>query len=367
MDRVDCVVVGAGVIGLAVARRLAQAGREVVVLEAAEGIGTVTSSRNSEVIHAGIYYKAGSLMARTCVAGKKMLYRYCADHGVPHKNCGKLIVATTPKEAEKLQSIRAHAEANGVLDMQMLSGEAARALEPALNCDAALLSPSTGIIDSHAFMLALRGDAEAAGAALAFHTPLLHARVVAGKIELDAGGDAPMTLECRLLVNSAGLNAPAVARGIDGMPLELIPRAYLAKGNYFSCSKKAPFSHLIYPVPEPGGLGVHLTLDMAGQARFGPDVEWVDTIDYAVDPARAERFYPAIRKYWPSLPDGALMPSYSGMRPKIVPPAVASQDFVVQGPKDHGVAGLINLFGIESPGLTSSLAIADYVSNLADA
>jgi len=367
MDRVDCVVVGAGVIGLAVARRLAQAGREVVVLEAAEGIGTVTSSRNSEVIHAGIYYKAGSLMARTCVAGKKMLYRYCADHGVPHKNCGKLIVATTPKEAEKLQSIRAHAEANGVLDMQMLSGEAARALEPALNCDAALLSPSTGIIDSHAFMLALRGDAEAAGAALAFHTPLLHARAVAGKIELDAGGDAPMTLECRLLVNSAGLNAPAVARGIDGMPLASIPRAYLAKGNYFSCSRKAPFSHLIYPVPEPGGLGVHLTLDMAGQARFGPDVEWVDTIDYAVDPARAARFYPAIRKYWPALPDGALMPSYSGMRPKIVPPAVASQDFVIQGPKDHGVAGLINLFGIESPGLTSSLAIADYVGELAGA
>jgi len=367
MDRVDCVVVGAGVIGLAVARRLAQAGREVVVLEAAEGIGTVTSSRNSEVIHAGIYYKARSLMARTCVAGKKMLYRYCADHGVPHKNCGKLIVATTPKEAEKLQSIRAHAEANGVLDMQMLSGEAARALEPALNCDAALLSPSTGIIDSHAFMLALRGDAEAAGAALAFHTPLLHARAVAGKIELDAGGDAPMTLECRLLVNSAGLNAPAVARGIDGMPLASIPRAYLAKGNYFSCSRKAPFSHLIYPVPEPGGLGVHLTLDMAGQARFGPDVEWVDTIDYAVDPARAARFYPAIRKYWPALPDGALMPSYSGMRPKIVPPAVASQDFVIQGPKDHGVAGLINLFGIESPGLTSSLAIADYVGELAGA
>ena len=367
MDRVDCVVVGAGVIGLAVARRLAQAGREVVVLEAAEGIGTVTSSRNSEVIHAGIYYKAGSLMARTCVAGKKMLYRYCADHGVPHKNCGKLIVATTPKEAEKLQSIRAHAEANGVLDMQMLSGEAARALEPALNCDAALLSPSTGIIDSHAFMLALRGDAEAAGAALAFHTPLLHARAVAGKIELDAGGDAPMTLECRLLVNSAGLNAPAVARGIDGMPLASIPRAYLAKGNYFSCSRKAPFSHLIYPVPEPGGLGVHLTLDMAGQARFGPDVEWVDNIDYAVDPARAARFYPAIRKYWPALPDGALMPSYSGMRPKIVPPAVASQDFVIQGPKDHGVAGLINLFGIESPGLTSSLAIADYVGELAGA
>ena len=365
MDRVECVVIGAGVVGLAVARRLAQAHREVIVLEEAEGIGTVTSSRNSEVIHAGIYYKAGSLMARTCVAGKHALYRYCTDHGVPHRNCGKLIVATTPHEAEKLQSIRAHAEANGVLDMQTLTGDAARALEPALNCEAALLSPSTGIIDSHAYMLALRGDAEAGGAAFAFHTPLLHAKASAGSIELDAGGEAPMTLTCSLLVNAAGLNAPAVARAIDGMPLELIPRAYLAKGNYFSCSKKAPFSHLIYPVPEPGGLGVHLTLDMAGQARFGPDVEWVDSIDYAVDPARSERFYPAIRKYWPTLPDGALMPSYSGIRPKIVPPAVASQDFLIQGPKDHGVEGLINLFGIESPGLTSSLAIADYVGELA--
>jgi L-2-hydroxyglutarate oxidase LhgO len=366
MDRVDCIVIGAGVIGLAVARRLAQAGREVIVLEAAEGIGTVTSSRNSEVIHAGIYYKAGSLMARMCVAGKRALYAYCADHGIPHRNCGKLIVATTPKESEKLQSIRAHAEANGVLDMQTLAGGAARALEPALNCDAALLSPSTGIIDSHAYMLALRGDAEAAGAAFAFHTPLLRAKAAAGTIEIDAGGEAPMTLQCRLLVNAAGLDAPATARHIDGMPLELIPPAYLAKGNYFSCSASAPFSRLIYPVPEPGGLGVHLTLDMAGQARFGPDVEWVDRIDYAVDPARAERFYPAIRKYWPTLPDGALMPSYSGMRPKIVPPAVASQDFLIQGPRIHGVDGLINLFGIESPGLTSSLAIADYVGELAE-
>jgi L-2-hydroxyglutarate oxidase LhgO len=367
MDRVECVVIGAGVIGLAVARRLAQAGREVVVLEAAESIGTVTSSRNSEVIHAGIYYRAGSFMARMCVAGKRALYAYCADHGVPHRNCGKLIVATTPKETEKLQSIRTHAEANGVCDMQTLSGEAARALEPALNCDAALLSPSTGIVDSHAYMLALRGDAEVAGAAFAFHTPLLRARAAAGKIELDAGGEAPMTLECRILVNAAGLDAPAIARSIEGMPNELIPQAYLAKGNYFSCSAKAPFSRLIYPVPEPGGLGVHLTLDMAGQARFGPDVEWVDHIDYAVDPARAERFYPAIRKYWPTLPDGALMPSYSGIRPKIVPPAIASQDFLIQAPRDHGVDGLVNLFGIESPGLTSSLAIADYVGELAGA
>jgi L-2-hydroxyglutarate oxidase LhgO len=365
MDKVECVVVGAGVIGLAVARRLAQAGREVIVLEAAEGIGTVTSSRNSEVIHAGIYYAAGSLMARMCVSGKQALYRYCADHGIPHRNCGKLIVATTPKETEKLQSIRAHAAANGVLDLQALSGDEARKLEPALNCDAALLSPSTGIIDSHAFMLALRGDAEDAGAVCAFHTPLLRARADGGRIELDAGGEAPIALECRLLVNAAGLGASAIARGIDGMPIEMIPRAYLAKGNYFSCNARAPFSRLIYPVPEPGGLGVHLTLDLAGQARFGPDVEWVDTIDYAVDPARAERFYPAIRRYWPTLPDGALVPGYSGIRPKIVPPAVAVQDFLIQGPRDHGVDGLINLFGIESPGLTSSLAIADYVGELA--
>jgi len=364
MEKIECVVVGAGVIGLAVARRLAQAGREVIILEAAEGIGTVTSSRNSEVIHAGIYYPAGSLMARMCVSGKRALYRYCSDHGVPHRNCGKLIVATTPDETAKLQSIRAHAEANGVLDLQTLGADAARALEPALNCDAALLSPSTGIIDSHAFMLALRGDAEEAGAVCAFYAPLLRATADAGRIEIEVGGVAPISLECKLLVNAAGLSAPTVARGISGMPIELIPPAYLAKGNYFSCQARAPFSRLIYPVPEPGGLGVHLTLDMAGQARFGPDVEWVETVDYAVDPARAARFYPAIRRYWPTLPDGALMPSYSGIRPKIVPPAVAVQDFLIQGPNDHGVDGLINLFGIESPGLTSALAIADHVGEL---
>ena len=276
------------------------------------------------------------------------------------------IVATTAKETEKLESIKAHAEANGVFDLQILSRQAARALEPALNCDAALLSPSTGIIDSHAYMLALRGEAEDAGAAFAFHTPLLGGKAHDNGIQLDAGGEAPMSIECRFLVNAAGLDASAVARSIDGMPIDLIAPAYLAKGNYLSCSARAPFSHLIYPVPEPGGLGVHLTLDMAGQARFGPDVEWVDTIDYAVDPARADRFYPAIRKYWPTLPDGALMPSYSGIRPKIVPPAVATQDFLIQGPRTHGVAGLINLFGIESPGLTSSLAIADHVGELAE-
>ena len=365
MDRIECVVVGAGVVGLAAARRLAQAGLEVIVLEAAADIGTGTSSRNSAVIHAGIYYPAGSLMARLCVSGKQALYTYCEHHGVPHRRCGKLIVATNDSESSKLASIKLHAEANGVRDLQALSGADARALEPALNCVRALLSPSTGIVDSHGYMLALRGDIEEAGGALAFHAPLLSASGGPEGFVLEVGGDAPMTIGSRLLINSAGLNAPAIARTIDGMPRDLVPTAYYAKGNYFSCSARAPFSHLIYPVPEPGGLGVHLTIDLGGQAKFGPDVQWVDEIDYAVDPARAERFYPAIRRYWPSLPDGALTPSYSGIRPKIVPPAVARQDFIIQGPQDHGVAGLINLFGIESPGLTSSLAIADEVARRA--
>ncbi|MDB5634016.1 MAG: FAD-dependent oxidoreductase [Tardiphaga sp.] len=365
MDKVECIVIGAGVVGLAIARRLAQAGREVIVLEAADAIGTVTSSRNSEVIHAGIYYPARSLMARFCVAGKHALYDYCRARGIPHRNSGKLIVATRPEEIAKLQAIKAHAEANGVDDLRVLSGAEARALEPQLSCEAALLSPSTGIVDSHGYMLSLRGEAEAAGAAFAFLAPLERGRVTADGFEIEVGGDAPMMLACDMLINSAGLSAPAIARSLDGMPLDLIPPAYLAKGCYFSCSAKAPFSHLIYPVPEPGGLGVHLTLDLAGQARFGPDVEWVDHIDYTVDPARGEKFYPAIRRYWPALPDGALMPSYSGMRPKIVPPAVAVQDFMIQGPQTHGVRGLVNLFGIESPGLTSSLAIAEYVANTA--
>jgi L-2-hydroxyglutarate oxidase LhgO len=367
MDGVDCIVIGAGVVGLAVARRLALAGREVVVLEAAETIGTVTSSRNSEVIHAGIYYPADSLMARMCVGGRRQLYDYCRDHGVPHRRTGKLIVATSPSEAAKLQAIRAHAEANGVSDLQNLSGDSARALEPALHAVAALLSPSTGIIDSHALMLALRGDAEEHGAAFAFHAPFERARAVDDGLEVDVGGAAPMTLRCRLLINAAGLSAPAVARQIAAMPADKIPTAYYAKGNYFSCSVRAPFSRLIYPVPEPGGLGVHLTLDLAGQARFGPDVEWIDGIDYHVDPARSERFYPAIRRYWPDLPDGALMPAYSGIRPKIVPKTVAVQDFSIQGRAAHGVGGLINLFGIESPGLTSCLAIADLVGDMANA
>jgi L-2-hydroxyglutarate oxidase LhgO len=366
MDKVQCIVVGAGVVGLAIARRLAEAGREVIVVEAADNIGTGTSSRNSEVIHAGIYYAAGSLMARHCVNGKKALYQYCNDHGIAHRQCGKLIVATTPEESEKLIAIKARATANGVDDLEFLDTNAAHALEPALNCTAALLSPSTGIVDSHAYMLSLRGDAETAGAAFAFNAPLLQASAHGQEILVDIGGEAPMSLGCDLLINAAGLDAPALARKIDGMPIEKIPTAYLAKGNYFSCNVRPPFSHLIYPVPEPGGLGVHLTLDMGGQAKFGPDVQWVNALDYSVDVSRMTKFYPAIRKYWPALPDGALTPGYTGIRPKIVPPAVATQDFLIQGPLDHGVAGLINLFGIESPGLTSSLAIADHVADLAE-
>ncbi len=361
MEEVDCVVAGAGVVGLAVARALAMAGREVIVLEAAEAIGTETSSRNSEVIHAGIYYPAGSLMARFCVAGRRALYPYCSEKGVPHINCGKLIVATNAQEDAMLAGIKQRAEANGVEGMRVLTTAEAVALEPNLVCTSALLSPSTGIIDSHGFMVALHGDAENAGAVAAFFSPVLSGRVAGRGIELDVGGADPMTLRCRLLVNSAGLHAPRLAGQISGMPADRVPQIYYAKGNYFTLTGRSPFSRLIYPVPVPGGLGVHLTVDLGGQARFGPDVEWVDTLDYTVDPTRSDSFYAAVRKYWPGLKDGALQPGYSGIRPKIVPKGAPGQDFVVQGPQVHGVPGLINLFGIESPGLTASLAIADHV------
>ena len=364
MDRVECIVVGAGVVGLAVARAQAMAGREVIVIEVAGDIGTGTSSRNSEVIHAGIYYPAGSAMARLCVAGKQMMYRYCDEHGVPHRRCGKLIVATGADDTGKLTAIRARAEANGVTDLVTLSADEACGMEPALNCTGALHSPSTGIVDSHALMLALRGDAEQAGAAFAFHAPFVSARREGGGFAVEIGGDTPMTLGCNLLINAAGLNAPDLARAIEGLPPEHIPTAYYAKGNYFACTTRVPFSHLIYPLPEPGGLGVHLTLDIGGAGRFGPDVEWVETPAYNVDPARAQRFYPAIRRYWPDLPDGALVPAYSGIRPKIVPPSVAVQDFLIQDVRIHGVPNLVNLFGIESPGLTASLAIAENVRAL---
>ena len=364
MEQLDCVVAGAGVIGLAVARALALAGREVVILEAADAFGTETSARNSEVIHAGIYYPAGSLMARFCVAGREALYAYCRERGLPHRNCGKLIVATSREELERLPEIAGRAAANGV-ELRQISAAEALALEPALATTGALLSPSTGIVDSHAYMLSLLGDAENAGAALVLNSPVIRGKTDGDGIVLDVGGADPMTLRCRTLVNAAGLDAPVLATAIEGMPPALVPTRYFAKGNYFSLVGKAPFSRLIYPVPVKGALGVHLTLDMAGQARFGPDIEWVDRIDYEVDPRRAESFYAGVRRYYPDLADGALLPAYSGMRPKIVPPEIASQDFMVQGSDTHGVTGLINLFGIESPGLTSSLALADHVRDMA--
>lgn len=366
MESAECVVVGAGVVGLAIARALALAGREVILLEAADAIGTETSSRNSEVIHAGIYYPPGSLMARLCVSGKRALYAYCDEYSVSFANCGKLIVGTSEEERSRLAAIRERAAANGVPDLQLLSRQQAEALEPALSCVGALLSPSTGIIDSHTYMVSLLGQAEAAGAFLALMSPVLGGRIHDDGVILDVGGADPMQLRCRLMVNSAGLHAPDLARSLEGMPAEYLPTPYYAKGNYFTLAGWSPFSRLIYPVPVPGGLGTHLTIDLAGNARFGPDVEWVSRIGYDVDPARGELFYAAIRRYWPDLRDGQLQPGYSGIRPKIVSPAVAVQDFVIHGSETHGVPGLINLFGIESPGLTASLAIADHVLALAD-
>ena len=356
IEFVDSVVLGAGVVGLAVARALAQSGRDVLVLEAAGGVGTVTSSRNSEVVHAGIYYPTGSLKARLCVAGRAALYEYCAEHGVPVQKIGKLIVASDAAETLRLEAIRSQAAANGVA-LTLLGGEQARAMEPALRVDSALHSPETGIIDSHALMLAYQGDLEAAGGMVAVHAPLESGAVSDTGFRLSVGGDQPMQLDCRVLINAVGLHAPDVARRIAGIPSQSIPRAYFCKGNYYGLQGRAPFSHLIYPVPEPGGLGVHLTLDLGGQARFGPDVEWVEREDYDVDLSRADGFYAAIRRYWPGLPDGALMPGYAGIRPKISGPGEPAADFAIMGPAAHGVPGLVNLFGIESPGLTASLAI----------
>lgn len=371
MERVECVVVGAGVVGLAVARRLARAGREVIVLEAADAIGTGTSSRNSEVIHAGIYYPTGSLRARLCVPGRDALYDYCAAHGVEHRRIGKLIVATEENQLPKLAAIRAQAAANGVTDLTEVDAATAMRWEPNLRTVGALLSPSTGIIDSHGLMLALLGDAEEAGAMLALQSPLLRSHRTADGFELEVGGAEPMLLACSTLVNAAGLGAWAVARGLEGLDAAHVPPRVLAKGNYYALATgRSPFSRLVYPVPVEGGLGVHLTLDLAGQARFGPDVEWLGDIaghgegpiDYAVDPVRADSFYGAVRAYWPGLPDHALVPAYSGVRPKLSGPGQPQADFLIQGPGTHGVEGLVNLFGIESPGLTSCLAIADAVA-----
>jgi L-2-hydroxyglutarate oxidase LhgO len=363
MDEFDCAVIGAGVVGLAVARALALAGREVIVLEAEAAIGTGTSSRNSEVIHAGIYYPEGSHKARLCVEGKQMLYEYLAQRELPHRRCGKLIVATMPEQVPELRLIAAKAAANGVHDLLMLTREQARAMEPQLECVAALHSPSTGIVDSHALMLSLQGDLESAGGMLALKSPV--ARAQCGEDAIVLVAEDGTALRCRSVVNAAGLGAPALARCFEGLPASAVPPAHFAKGNYFTLAGRAPFSRLIYPVPEAAGLGVHLTLDLGGQAKFGPDVEWVDSPgDLAVDPRRGERFYAEVRKYWPALADGALVPGYAGIRPKISGPGEPARDFLIEGPVAHGVAGLVNLFGVESPGLTSSLAIGRHVAAL---
>ncbi len=366
IDTVDAVVIGAGVVGLATARALAQSGLETLLLEREGAIGTGISSRNSEVIHAGLYYPRGSLKAGLCVRGREMLYAYCASHGVAHRRCGKLVVATAPEQVSGLEQLAGRARANGVTDLCLLGAADALALEPALCCKGALLSPSTGIVDSHGLMLALQGDFERAGGLLALRSPVQSIRVEAGSHRLEVGGAEPTALRARHVVNACGLRAPALAALMHGLAPVHVPRARFSKGCYFALSGKAPFSHLVYPLPQDAWLGVHLTLDLAGQARFGPDAQWLDVdaadaIDYRVDPARADAFYADVRRYWPALPDGALQPDYSGVRPKIHGPGEPAPDFCVQGPREHGIAGLVNLFGIESPGLTSCLALADEV------
>ncbi len=351
-ESIECVVIGAGVVGLAVARAMALRGRGTLILEAASAIGTATSSRNSEVIHAGVYYPAGSAKARFCVDGKRLLYAFCEARGIGYRRCGKLIVATDEVQIPALESIERMARANGVADVTWLTADEARVLEPELRAVAALYSPSTGIVDSHAFMLALQGEFEQAGGVIAFRSPLRRGRCDGNAIRLEAGprGTHRHLRICRHQLRR-GLHAQEVSRRIDGVPKSSIPPAYFAKGNYYVLQTRTPFRRLVYPVPEPGGLGVHLTLDLAGQARFGPDVEWLERLDYTVDPARAERFYAAIRRYWPALPDGSLQPGYAGIRPKLHGPGEPAADFLIQGPDVHGVRGLVNLYGIESPGL----------------
>ncbi len=364
VEEVDCAVIGAGAVGLAAARALALAGHEVVVLEGEGAIGTGISSRNSEVIHAGMYYPKGSLKARFCVAGNRMLRDFLSAHGVDFQMCGKLIVANGPEEEAKLDAILARGRANGVDGLERIGGNRARQLEPELRCTAALYSPSTGILDTHGYMLALRGEIETAGGALALRAPVEGGAVTESGIELRVGGAEPMRLLCRRLVNSAGLAAQKVALSIEGVPAEQVPAQHLCKGNYFILRGRGPFSHLIYPIPDSASLGLHYTRDRMGQGRFGPDVEWVEDEQYDVDPDRAALFYGSVRRYWPGLADGALYPGYSGIRPKLHGPKSAQPDFVVQGPAEHGVPGLVNLFGIESPGLTSSLAIGERVAEL---
>jgi L-2-hydroxyglutarate oxidase LhgO len=367
MDSVESIVIGAGVVGLAIARALATRGREVLVLEGAAAIGTATSSRNSGVIHAGLYYRPGSLKARLCVAGRDLLYDYAARRGVAHRRCGKIVSATDAAQIPALHTLKDNAERNGVAGLRWLTPSEARAIEPELACAAALDVPITGIIDQHELMLALLGDAEAAGATLVLHAPVTGGAVTAAGFALAVGGDAPAQIACRTLVNAAGLGAQDIARTLRGLDPATVPAQVLAKGSYFSLAGKSPFRRLIYPLPVPGSSGLHAGLDLAGRARFGPDVEWVDAIDYRVDPAREPLFAAIIRTYWPGLPDGALQPDYAGVRPKLSHASPNDSDFLVQTEREHRVPGLINLYGIESPGLTSSLALADYVADLSSA
>jgi L-2-hydroxyglutarate oxidase LhgO len=368
MEHVAALVIGAGAVGLAVGRALAQAGHETIVAEAQTATGQGVSSRNSEVIHAGLYYAPGSLKARLCVRGKELLYALATTHGVPHRNCGKFVVANSEAEAGALKGLAARAAANGV-PVEWLDAAQAQALEPALQCVAALSSPTTGIVDSHSFMLALQGDLENAGGMVALGSPVESAVLGRGHephiVRLRDGTE----IATPILVNSASLHACALARRFAGLDPSMIPREHFAKGNYYTLAGKAPFSRLIYPAPADAWLGVHLTLDLGGQAKFGPDLEWLnvrdpDAIDYAVDPKRADGFYAEVRRYWPALADGALQPSYSGVRPKIYGPGESAPDFRIDGPRLHGVRGLVNLFGIESPGLTSALAIGEHVAAL---
>lgn len=362
----ECVVIGGGVVGLAVGRALVLAGFETLVAERAEGIGTEVSSRNSEVIHAGIYYPEGSLKAKACRQGRDLLYEFCESHRIAHRKCGKLVVATNEEEVSKLDAIRSRANRNGVTDVSWLGPGEVESLEPEISCVRALWSPSTGIIDSHGYMLALRGEIEAKGGDVVLATPMQHARPIVGGLEIVFGGAEPATITTKWLINAAGLSSQAVAAMIEDFPQHHIRPRYLAKGSYFNLAGCQPFSRLIYPAPVQGGLGVHVTIDLAGQVRFGPDVEWLEAneINYEVDPSRADSFYAAIRQYWPGLKDGSLVPAYSGVRPKISAKGQVDEDFRIDGPQVHGKQGVINLFGIESPGLTASLSLANSVSEL---
>lgn len=363
METADCVVVGAGVVGLAVARTLAVAGREVLVLEAEQRIGEHTSSRNSEVIHAGLYYKQGSLRQRLFPRAPDLLYAYCADHGVPHRRVGKLVIARSAEEAKRLHQHMEHAVAAGVRELEWLEPHEAQKLEPNLLCHAAYLSPWSGIVDSHGLMLAYRAELEANGGEVVLRSPVTGGAITPDGIEIKVGGTEPTRLRCKTLVNCAGHGAPPLARALENFPKSAVPRGYFRRGVYFGVTSR-PFKRLIYPIHGPGGMDIHAVVDLAGNVRFGPDMQWVDRLDYSVDPTRADAFYRSIRGFWPGLPDGALSPAYAGIRPKITGPDEPAADFVIQGPADHGVPNLVNLFGIKSPGLTASLAIGEYVAGM---